>query len=455
MRPSGLAGIGPGIFLSAVALLAVDLPVYAELEVTTRFELTDADSPVLRVETVLPENDDGSAACYIYFSTPEQDEYDRFEMEQLAEKAWFISLALPESSVSDLLYYVEAVDDSGRVLDRSGLSLHPRAHRYDPGDEDPPRLARVSFPDVPAGEPLRLSGEVYDPSGIGGLAVFFRPASAEVYSRQPIQRELDGNFTLVLPDSLSLVPGVEYYIEAWDLWGNMTSHGSPVDPEKVFVRPGPGRGAAFGLIDRPIWMGLISVPTAQPVEPGQCLLEFGQFVSDLSDDLLHRMGMNFRFDLGRWARLGFDYGPREWSRFSLAVPIFGGNSGFLARRGSPYSRTSLMLGLEEGGGHYMVAGRDFSLFRNGLLNTCIGAGRGRFTAGDPDHSLGWFTAVDLSHRRLLSGLVSLTLEKDAFNWHATIISTTRPGLRLKLGWRVPGQDRGGLLLAGAGTQFHL
>jgi len=441
-----------------IALIVYGDPVKlaADIRVTPRFIIEPRSRDKLfKVLAVVKEKADSVRSCVLYFATPSLAEYRRFAMTRVKDGEFSCSVDISNLTGENLLYYIEALGEDGEVIDRSGMAVYPKALRFNPDDRSPPRFHYVSCPDTRSGGELKMSGRVSDPSGLGELTVYFRKVGRPGFHAVTLNAALNGVFSYRFPDSLSQVPGMEYYITVCDLWGNQACYGTADNPRRVFVYPRYHMGPLFRGNNEPFIVGLLSVPTAYAAHPGYCFIEVNQALNNLGRDFLHRMWLNFNFDFCSWTRLGLKYGPGDKVVFNLDIPLYGGGSGLLSWPGAPVGRTRYLIGFQEGGNHYLVVDRDFMILNNWFVGSHLGMGRGRYSAGKPGNSVGWFAAVNVSSKRIFGNKLHFILERDDFHYHAGLLVFSRRGMRFKLGLRALDDGDRRALVIGSAAHFGI
>jgi tetratricopeptide (TPR) repeat protein len=107
-------------------------------------------------------------------------------------------------------------------------------------DHDPPRLSHVPPKKALYGKRVRLSANVQDLSAIKDVLVSYRISGHRGFASLKMERTKDGRYLATLPKVSVVRPGVEYYIEAWDVLGNGPGlKGSARRPIRITVQGGP------------------------------------------------------------------------------------------------------------------------------------------------------------------------------------------------------------------------
>ena len=100
-----------------------------------------------------------------------------------------------------------------------------------------PEIETVNVPDkVYAGSELRIEIQASDDLGMKSVAVFFRQKGSHQYTKMEMTHDPGTNrYYLVIKN----VPGagVEYYVEAMDLAGNLVRRGQDISPHSIVALP--------------------------------------------------------------------------------------------------------------------------------------------------------------------------------------------------------------------------
>ncbi len=111
-------------------------------------------------------------------------------------------------------------------------------------DHDPPTLQHSPPAAGKYGSVLTVEAAASDASGIKKVVLHYRQAGNRGFSSVNLERRKDGTLVASVPALSVARPGVEYYIEAWDVLGNGPGlKGSAAKPILVPVKGGPARAA--------------------------------------------------------------------------------------------------------------------------------------------------------------------------------------------------------------------
>lgn len=114
-------------------------------------------------------------------------------------------------------------------------------------DHDPPTLGHAPPGEGKYGKVLIIEASASDASGIKKVVLHFRQAGNRGFSSVNMERRKDRTMVASVPALSVIRPGVEYYIEAWDVLGNGPGlKGSAAKPILVPVKGGPTRPAPPG-----------------------------------------------------------------------------------------------------------------------------------------------------------------------------------------------------------------
>lgn len=95
-----------------------------------------------------------------------------------------------------------------------------------------------------AGQPTVFAAAVTDDRGVESVTLFYRPVGASNYeSLQMVQSPGTNLYKAVLPDAVVQPPGLDYYIQATDLAGNILLRGSSFSPFAAAVVRGVETGS--------------------------------------------------------------------------------------------------------------------------------------------------------------------------------------------------------------------
>ena len=114
-------------------------------------------------------------------------------------------------------------------------------------DHDPPRLRHTPPARGKYGSVLSLTATVSDPSGVARVVLHYRQAGNRGFSSVTMERPKGQrrSYLATVPALSVIRPGVEYYVEAWDVLGNGPGlKGSAAKPILVPVKGGPMAAAA-------------------------------------------------------------------------------------------------------------------------------------------------------------------------------------------------------------------
>jgi len=107
-------------------------------------------------------------------------------------------------------------------------------------DHDPPLLRHTPPAQGKYGSVLTIEAAASDASGIKKVVLHFRQAGNRGFSSVNMERRKNGSLVASVPALSVIRPGVEYYIEAWDVLGNGPGlKGSAAKPILVPVKGGP------------------------------------------------------------------------------------------------------------------------------------------------------------------------------------------------------------------------
>ena len=109
-------------------------------------------------------------------------------------------------------------------------------------DHDPPTLRHAPPGEGKYGTVLTIEASASDASGIKKVVLHFRQAGNRGFSSVNMERRKNKTLVASVPALSVIRPGVEYYIEAWDVLGNGPGlKGSAAKPILVPVKGGPQR----------------------------------------------------------------------------------------------------------------------------------------------------------------------------------------------------------------------
>ncbi len=125
------------------------------------------------------------------------------------------------------------------------ITLLPVAQAQQGKDVTPPVIKHQPLSEaLPLGEPLSISSTVTDDVGVGQVLLFYRTKGRSAYQRAPMRRIGTTSIYMVTLRGVR-EPGLEYYIQATDLTGNILLEGYDFAPLFVAVaEPGAAPAAA-------------------------------------------------------------------------------------------------------------------------------------------------------------------------------------------------------------------
>ncbi len=107
-------------------------------------------------------------------------------------------------------------------------------------DHDPPHQTHTPIQRATYNQSLLLSNTVKDISGVKRVMLHYRIKGLRGFSSVKMERGKKGLFIATIPATAVVRPGVEYYLEAWDVLGNGPGlKGSPALPIHITVEGGP------------------------------------------------------------------------------------------------------------------------------------------------------------------------------------------------------------------------
>ena len=122
--------------------------------------------------------------------------------------------------VGQISYYLEAVDGSAQsnhALLPSGGDTAPFTFTVAVVDTTGPTITHTPIADgQPAGIAIPVAATVTDASGVASVTLYFRATGSTTYLSAPMTNSGGDNFAATIPMGMVLVPGLDYYIEAFD-----------------------------------------------------------------------------------------------------------------------------------------------------------------------------------------------------------------------------------------------
>jgi hypothetical protein len=107
-------------------------------------------------------------------------------------------------------------------------------------DHDPPTQLHLPILHTKALTPVLITTTPQDPSGVKRVVLNYRSQGNRGYVAVTMEREKNGLFVATIPAQTVAAPGLEYYLEAWDVLGNGPGlKGSAVMPISIEVQGGP------------------------------------------------------------------------------------------------------------------------------------------------------------------------------------------------------------------------
>lgn len=115
----------------------------------------------------------------------------------------------------------------------------------------PPRVQHEPFDQaVVAGAPLLIEAMIAAEASVDAV-LLYRRIGGSSYTHISMRNQGEGRFTAKIPEKEVVPPGIEYFIQATDAFGNMTTYGQPLPP------------GAFKLVP----LTALVQPLAPPVDP--------------------------------------------------------------------------------------------------------------------------------------------------------------------------------------------
>jgi fibronectin type 3 domain-containing protein/tetratricopeptide (TPR) repeat protein len=102
-------------------------------------------------------------------------------------------------------------------------------------DEQPARIVHEPLKTAKEGSSLWIKAQISDNIGVVEANVFFRKTGAKEYEKLPMLQAKPGQYEAVAPKEKVAREGVEYYVTAQDMGGNLSYDGKPEEPYKVKV----------------------------------------------------------------------------------------------------------------------------------------------------------------------------------------------------------------------------
>ena len=123
------------------------------------------------------------------------------------------------------------------ALEEARRRHRARAHAL---DHDPPTQMHLPVAAAPHGRALWIEDVVRDPAGVRRVVLNYRTRGNRGFSSVTMELDRRGRYVATVPAVAVARPGVEYYLEAWDVRGNGPGlKGSAGAPIFVAVSGGP------------------------------------------------------------------------------------------------------------------------------------------------------------------------------------------------------------------------
>ena len=104
--------------------------------------------------------------------------------------------------------------------DASPLLLRPFNEALSGMDQQPPVIEHQPVAQIESGTVLVVKAEVRDSTGVNEVNLYFRQTGEDVYRSEKMIKGSGDDFQFALAVDIVQEPGVEYYIEAYDVLGN-------------------------------------------------------------------------------------------------------------------------------------------------------------------------------------------------------------------------------------------
>ncbi len=100
---------------------------------------------------------------------------------------------------------------------------------------------------IAQGTPVEISAVVKDDDGVKAVTLYYRTVGGEEYTRDTMQAQEGGKYSVLIPAEGVSAPGLEYYIQAEDMVGNMSFKGATFSPIQLVVKGEAPHGATISV----------------------------------------------------------------------------------------------------------------------------------------------------------------------------------------------------------------
>ncbi|MCX8173039.1 MAG: S8 family serine peptidase [Thermoplasmata archaeon] len=136
--------------------------------------------------------------------------------------------------------YVHAKDANGYWGDYASITFTV--------DTTAPTIIHTPVTSAPSGQAVQINATITDTYGIGYARLYYKKHTDATYLVMTMTKTTGNNYTATIPASVVVSPGVDYYIEASDLAGNLATHGNAAAPHFISVGSVLESGPVFVIL---------------------------------------------------------------------------------------------------------------------------------------------------------------------------------------------------------------
>lgn len=176
------------------------------------------------------------AACY--FKMEKETKYKGVKLTR-EEKDRFQGI-IPGKEIREgkLSYYLKATDEKGN-LTRKDMDGIPFIVKVTEKDRIPPVISHKPPRFAEPGKDIPIIATVKDNVLVKSVAAYFRERKKKQYQSLELNKYAENTFGKNIPNKEITSLGIEYYIEAKDMAGNISRFKDPANPHQVLVRLAP------------------------------------------------------------------------------------------------------------------------------------------------------------------------------------------------------------------------
>jgi len=182
------------------------------------------------------------ASCY--FKMEKETKYKKVKLTMKEKDKFQGIISARDVRKGKLNYYLKATDEKGNLA-KKDMDGKPFIVKVTKKDRTPPVISHKPPKFTEPGKDVPIIATVKDNVSVKSVAAYFRERKKKQYQSFELNKYAENTFGENIPGKEVTSLGIEYYIEAKDMSGNISRFKDPTNPQQVLVRLAPkkkGRG---------------------------------------------------------------------------------------------------------------------------------------------------------------------------------------------------------------------